>query len=253
MKMHMLSGGRLRMTKRIYYPDAERGEMFELPVSCVLLRHAQGNVLFDTGCHPDVAVDPEARLGTLAKYMNPIMPAGDHVLTSLKAIGLGADDIDVVVCSHLHTDHCGCNEFFKKATVFVHALEIEAANASNAFDRGYIRADWDHPLKLQIIDRQTDVFGDGKLTLIPLPGHSRGTTGALVKLDQSGEFLLASDSLSVRANLDQRTVPKNTLDAEIFLKSLDEIAKLEAAGVQIICGHDDAQWAGLQKGPNAYS
>ena len=253
MKMHVLSGGRLRMNKRTYFPDAERGEMFELPVSCILLRHPQGNVLFDTGCHPDVAVDAEARLGTLARYMNPIMPAGDHVLTSLKAVGLDADDIDVVICSHLHTDHCGCNEFFKKATIFVHALEIEAANASNAFDRGYVRADWDHPLRLQIVDRQTDVFGDGRLTLIPLPGHSKGTTGALVKLDRSGEFLLASDALSVRANLDQRTVPRNTLDAELFLRSLDEIAKLEAAGVQIICGHDDAQYAGLQKGPNAYA
>jgi hypothetical protein len=51
------------MNKRTYYPDAVRGEMFELPVSCVLLRHAQGNVLFDTGCHPDVAVDPESRPG----------------------------------------------------------------------------------------------------------------------------------------------------------------------------------------------
>ena len=107
--------------------------MFELPVACVLLRHAQGNVLFDTGCHPDVVADPELRMGLLAKYMNPIMPADDHVLTSLKAVGLCPDDIDVVVCSHLHTDHCGCNEFFKKATIFVHALEIEAANASDAF------------------------------------------------------------------------------------------------------------------------
>lgn len=250
--MQFLSGGRLRMSKRTYYPDAARGEMFELPVSSVLLRHAQGNVLFDTGCHPDVAVDPESRLGTLAKYMNPIMPAGDHVLTSLKAVGLGPDDIDVVVCSHLHTDHCGCNEFFKKATIFVHALEIEAANAPDAFDKGYIKRDWDHPIPLNIFDRPTDLFGDEKITLVPLPGHSKGTTAALVKLDRSGEFLLASDALSVRANLDKRSVPKNTLDPELFLKSLDEIEKLAMKGVQIICGHDDAQWTSLQKGPHAY-
>jgi glyoxylase-like metal-dependent hydrolase (beta-lactamase superfamily II) len=241
------------MNKRTYYPDAARGEMFELPVSCVLLRHAQGNVLFDTGCHPEIAVDPEPRLGAMVKYMIPIMPAGDHVLTGLKAVGLGPDDIDVVVCSHLHTDHCGCNGFFRKATIFVHALEIEAANAPDAFDRGYIRLDWDHPIPLKVIDRQTDLFGDGKITLLPLPGHSRGTTGALVKLDRSGEFLLASDALSVRANLDGRTVPRNTLDPEQFLKSLDEIAKLEAAGAQIVCGHDDAQWATLRKGADAYS
>ena len=52
MKMHVLSGGRVRMRKSVYFPDADRGETIELPVSCVLLRHRQGNVLFDTGCHP---------------------------------------------------------------------------------------------------------------------------------------------------------------------------------------------------------
>ena len=48
----LLSGGRVRMRKSVYFPDADRSETIELPVSCVLLRHPQGNVLFDTGCHP---------------------------------------------------------------------------------------------------------------------------------------------------------------------------------------------------------
>ena len=46
MKMHILNGGRLRMRKSVYLPDALRGETIVLPVSCVLLRHPQGNVLF---------------------------------------------------------------------------------------------------------------------------------------------------------------------------------------------------------------
>ena len=58
MKMHALSGGRVRMRKSVYVPDAERSETIELPVSCFLLRHPQGNVLFDTGCHPSVAENP---------------------------------------------------------------------------------------------------------------------------------------------------------------------------------------------------
>ncbi len=52
MKMHLLSGGRLRMRKSIFMPDADKSETIELSVPCALLRHAQGNVLFDTGCHP---------------------------------------------------------------------------------------------------------------------------------------------------------------------------------------------------------
>ena len=63
MKMHCLSGGRVRMRKSIYVPDADRSETIELPVSCVLLRHPQGNVLFDTGCHPSVAERSGGALG----------------------------------------------------------------------------------------------------------------------------------------------------------------------------------------------
>jgi len=73
MKMHLLSGGRVRMRKAIFLPDAERSETIDMPVSCVLLRHSAGNVLFDTGCHPSLPDAPEERWGGLAKLMAPIM------------------------------------------------------------------------------------------------------------------------------------------------------------------------------------
>ncbi len=252
MKMHMLSGGRLRMRKSIYFPDADRAEMIDLPVSCALMRHSQGNVLFDTGCHPTIAENPEARWGAAAKFMTPVMPPGDNVLTSLKAVGLGPDDVDVVVCSHLHTDHCGCNEFFKKSTIVVHARELEAAKASDAVNSGYFVADWDHPMPMKTIDGQLDLFGDGRIVLVPLHGHTPGTIGALIRLDRSGEFLLASDALSIRANLDRDIVPKNTKDAEHFLKSFEEIRRIEKSGATVICSHDDAQWSSLRKGIEFY-
>jgi glyoxylase-like metal-dependent hydrolase (beta-lactamase superfamily II) len=248
--MHILSGGRLRMKKSIYYPDAGRDDLLELPVSCILLRHAQGNVLFDTGCHPAIAENPEARWGALAKYMTPIMPPGENVLTGLKAVGLGPDDIDVVVCSHFHTDHCGCNAFFKKSTIFVHARELEAAQKPEA--SGYFPADWKNDIPLKLVERDQDIFGDGKITLIELPGHTPGTIGALVKLDRSGEFLLTSDAVSVRANLDKDQAPKNTWNVDLCLKSFAEVRKLEKAGATVICSHDDAQWKTLRKGVEAY-
>lgn len=252
MKMHVLSGGRLRMKKNIYFPDADDKETVELPVSCMLMKHGQGNVLFDTGCHPGILDNPEARWGKLAQHMTPIMPPGDHVLNGLKAVGLGPDDIDVVVCSHFHTDHCGCNEFFRKSTIVVHLQELEAARAPDANNRGYIAADWDHPIPVKLIDGQTDLFGDGRITLIPLPGHTPGSIGALVKLDRSGELLLASDALSIRANLDREVVPKNTRDIDQFLQSFSEIRRMEKSGVKVICGHDSAQWESLRKGADAY-
>lgn len=252
MKMHVLSGGRLRMKKHIYVPDAERSEMIELPVSCFLFRHAQGNVLFDTGCHPSVACDPEQRWGKLARAMTPIMDAEDNVVGDLARIGLDPEDIDVVINSHLHCDHCGCNEYFKNATVIVHSEELKIANNPEFEGAGYFQADWNHETPIVEIDGEHDLFGDGRPVVLPLPGHSPGLVGLLAGSDHEGSFLLASDAVGIRENLDLETVPKNTWDADLLLKSLSEIRRIERSGSTIICGHDDAQWSRLKKREQAY-
>jgi glyoxylase-like metal-dependent hydrolase (beta-lactamase superfamily II) len=226
--------------------------MMEFPVSCALIGHPKGNVLFDTGCHPSVATGPRARWGGLAKMMTPIMPPGENVLSSLKAIGLEPDDIDVVVCSHLHPDHCGCNQFFHKARFYVHAREMEAAKADGAVNAGYLSADWDHALPTTEIVGEHDLFGDGCIVLLPLPGHTPGTMGLLARLDTSGSFLLASDAVSLLDNLAQNFVPKNTWNADLYLESFAKIRQMQDAGTTVICGHDDSQWQSLRKGPDAY-
>jgi N-acyl homoserine lactone hydrolase len=252
MKMHLLSGGRLRMRKSIFQPDADRSETIELSVPCALLRHAKGNVLFDTGCHPSVAKQGEARWGGLARLMTPIMTPGENVVNALGGIGLSCDDIDLVVCSHLHPDHCGCNTFFKRASFVIHRKEVEAARAEGAQTQGYLATEWEQDAPFDVIEGQRDVFGDGRIVLLPLPGHTPGTTGALIRLEQSGEFLLASDTVSLRSTLDTGVVPKNTWNADVLVKSLIEIGRIEANGAQIICGHDAAQWTTLRKGADAY-
>ena len=96
------------------------------------------------------------------------------------------------------------------------------------------------------------MFGDGRIVLIPLPGHTPGTTGALVALDRCGTFLLASDTVSLRATLDTGIIPKNTWNADALAKSLAEVRRIEARGATVLCGHDAAQWASLRKGADAY-
>ena len=73
MKMHVLSGGRLRLRENLFWPAptaARRSRCrFRLPAA-----PPQGNVLFDSGCHPSLAANAEARWGGLAKIMMPISP-----------------------------------------------------------------------------------------------------------------------------------------------------------------------------------
>jgi N-acyl homoserine lactone hydrolase len=252
MKMHFLSGGRLRLPRSFYFSDAARGDTIDVPVSCVLLRHPQGNVLFDTGCHPDVADDPLQRWGDLTRFMQPVMKRDDNVITGLNMVSMTPDDIDVVVCSHLHPDHCGCNAFFKRATFMIHRKEVEAARTAGAEKMGYLAQEWDLPVTIDALNDQRDLFGDDRIVLIPLPGHTPGTMGALVRLDKTGGHLLASDTVSLRTTLETGNIPRNSWNGDELAKSLDEVRHIEKGGVTVICGHDDAQWAALRKGADAY-
>ena len=252
MKMHFLSGGRLIMKRSVYIPDAAADEKIELPVLCALLRHPQGNVLFDTGCHPLAATDPEARWGGLARFMKLISPPEDNLVNGLAGLGIGPSDIDLVVNSHFHTDHCGCNEYFRNATILCSNKELAAANAEDAVRAGYLPTEWKHGKRFDSFDGQRDVFGDGRIVLVPVPGHTPGCIAALVGLDRSGSFLIASDSVAIRDCLDRDYNPKPTWNHDIAMGSLAEIRRIQAAGTEIIFGHDAAQWDALKKGAEFY-
>jgi glyoxylase-like metal-dependent hydrolase (beta-lactamase superfamily II) len=250
--MHILSGGRLRMKKHIYVPDADREETIDLPVSCFLFRHPQGNVLFDTGCHPSAAAEPEARWGSLARAIRPVMKQEDNLIRELGRVDLTPDDIDIVVNSHLHFDHCGCNEFFTKATIYIHADELAAARDPEMEGRGYFQEDWNHPMPMVDFSDEVDMFDDGRIVLLPLPGHSPGLTGLLASLPNSGAYLLASDAVAIRDNLDRETIPKNTWNQDLLTNSLGEIKRIENSGAAVVCGHDLAQWSTFRPAEEFY-
>jgi glyoxylase-like metal-dependent hydrolase (beta-lactamase superfamily II) len=252
MKLNFLGAGRLRMRKSVYIPDADRSETIDLPVHSALIRHKQGNVLFDTGCHPSVVDRAEERWGSLTKVMKPVMGVHETLLPSLACVGLGPDDVDVVVNSHFHPDHCGCNQFFGKATILAHAKEVEAAKASGAEAAGYLRAEWDCGRSIETMSGEKDLFGDASVVLLPLPGHTPGSLGALLSLDRDGQFLLASDAVSLRQHLDTGVAPRNTWNVAAQLQSFEEIRRIEKSGATVICGHDAEQWQSLRKGGDGY-
>ena len=65
---------------------------------------------------------------------------------------------------------------------------------------------------------------------LPLPGHTPGSLGALARLDRSGTFLLAGDTVSLRETLDTGIIPRNTWNGEALAKSLAEVRHIEIVG-----------------------
>jgi glyoxylase-like metal-dependent hydrolase (beta-lactamase superfamily II) len=185
--------------------------------------------------------------------MTPVFAEADTVVRQLPLAGIDPADIDVVVCSHLHPDHCGCNVFFPAATILAQAKEIAAARAENAGAQGCLAVEWELPNRIEQIDGDRDLFGDGRITLLPMPGHTPGMMVAHVVLDRDGSFVLASDAVAVRAHLDQRYAPKNTWNVDLAMASIEAIARLQQGGATVLHGHDAEQWAGLRTGAEFYT
>ncbi len=241
MNLHFLNSGRVQMKKKIFVPNFTTDEKFELPVISTYINYKKTNILFDTGCHPSVEKNAFERWGGLSKIMKPINMNGKNLITELATIGISPDDIDLVINSHLHPDHCGCNEFFKNAEFYCHEKEIQSANHENANLMGYIKKEWDLPMKLKTLNHNFDVFDDSRIVTINLPGHTPGSIGLLVNLEKN-RFVIASDALSLERNLDKEEVPKNAWNPQLILKSYEELKKIKKSGYIIVCGHDDNQW-----------
>jgi glyoxylase-like metal-dependent hydrolase (beta-lactamase superfamily II) len=107
-------------------------------------------------------------------------------------------------------------------------------------------------MPVEAVEGQKDIFDDNRIVLLPLPGHTQGTMGALVELDNRGSTLLAADALSVQSTLTTNFIPRNNWNNDLYQNSLDEIRKLQASGTGVICGHDEAQWQELRKGADSY-
>ena len=223
MKVYAMTCGRLRARKNIFIPDADKNLFIETPLPIFLITHPQGNVLFDTGPHPDVFKDAIARWGGLAKAFQPVGNESSGILSQLAKIKIQSDSIRYVINSHLHFDHAGGNEFFTDATFLVSGKELAFAKNPDNEGKGYFQADWDHPLDYQEVNGELDIFGDGKLVIAPMPGHTPGHQILVVRLKAQETIILSGDSVPLKEHYYDFVVSRNNLDNDQVLKSVKNL------------------------------
>ena len=254
MKLYTITCGYLRVRKNVFIPNADKNDFLNIPIPVFLVTHPQGNILFDTGPHPDAFKDAAARWGGLAKAFQPVGKETDGVIFQLADIGMGSEAIRYVVNSHLHFDHAGGNQFFSKSTFLVSGKELAFARLPDNEGKGYFSADWNHSLDYQEVDDELDIFGDGNLVIVPMPGHTPGHQISVVRLKERGTVILSGDSVPLREHYDDFILPKNNINNEQARQSVKKLHGLvEAEKALLIHGHDPRQWQQLIKMSNYYA
>jgi glyoxylase-like metal-dependent hydrolase (beta-lactamase superfamily II) len=146
----------------------------------------------------------------------------------------------MIVCSHLHFDHCGGNALLGDVPVVVQRMEWEAAHGADS-GVAYLTADFDTGQDVRLVDGEHDVFGDGTVVCVPTPGHTAGHQSLRVRTAER-ELVLTGDACYFRRSLETSMLPMFGHDRAEQLRTFDVLRALEAAGAHLVFGHDPDQW-----------
>jgi N-acyl homoserine lactone hydrolase len=256
-KLYRLDCGHsLANDESVWTPGKNVGRNIEFSSTCWLIKHGREWLLWDTGV-PEATLNDPRGWSTLPKL---IVYRLDKSLTDqLAAIGLRPADIGRVAISHTHGDHIGNMGLFPHSTVVMQRAEyrwIHSPNGPNdnvnqlmALARKLLGT----PTKLQLIDGDTDVFGDGSVTLVSTPGHTPGHQSLLVHLKNSGFIVLSGDVVHLEENFENSIVPSLNTDKAESIASMDKIRRLMATyKAALFINHDKSQTDGLKLLPAFY-
>lgn len=233
MKLHLLCDGFFTLDKSFVVYMKYMGQPYAAALKPLLVLADDGEkALIDTGAGN--LAEPQSKLF-------PVMRKADETLTAqLLKYNLRPEDIDIVINTHLHFDHCGNNRLFTNARFFVQQTELKYAYEPERFQQAaYARDLFDvQGLNYEVVNGQSHVCKG--ITVLPTPGHSIGHQSVIIEgNDNKKRYVYCGDAAPIRENLERRNIPGILYDAHEALESIDKLRKIENAFY--IFSHDNEQ------------
>jgi N-acyl homoserine lactone hydrolase len=256
-KLFRLDCGRsLANDESVWTPGENVGHSIEFSSTCWLVKHGSEWLLWDTGV-PETALNDPKGWSTLP---NLIVYHLDKTLRDqLAEVGLMPRDISRVAISHTHGDHIGNVGLFPDAAILMQRAEYNWINSDNGPNdnvnqlMALARKLLGTPRKLQLIDGDTDVFGDGSVLLVSTPGHTPGSQSLLVHLKNSGFIILSGDVVHSEENFEKNIVPSLNTDKAESIASMERIRQMIATyKARLFINHDKSQTDTLRLVPAFY-
>ena len=150
-------------------------------LNSVLVRTGKQNILIETGIG-----------NKLSEKMKSFYQPREELLKNLHAAGMAPEDIDIVINSHLHFDHCGWNTVYKdgravatfpRARYYVQEGEWRHASLQLERDRvSYISDNYD-PLiasgQMQLLNGAAEIVPG--ISVAVYPGHTRNLQAIFIR------------------------------------------------------------------------
>lgn len=206
-------------------PDAHPRAGEACPVFGFLIDHPGGRVLVDTG------------VGTGNEEIDAVFAPVHHgIEDALSRVGAAPNDMQIVINTHLHFDHCGQNRLFPGVPIVAQQAEYNLAKQPD-----YTVGEWvDFPgVEWRLVDGETELLPG--LTVVPTPGHTPGHQSVMIKSGDdttviAGQAVYDCDELDAEAS----TEPLSDAEAEATSVSARRIKNLQPDRVYF--SHDGRVW-----------
>lgn len=212
----------------------------EITDSCYLIQHGDRQFVWDTGF-------PASWKGQTHDLGDLTVRVDKTLAEQLAQVGLKPADIDIVGISHMHSDHTGQASEMPQAELLIGKADFDETKGKDDPFGPWRKAG----AKVRAINTDTDVFGDGSVVALHLPGHTPDHLALLVNL-ASGPVLLSGDIYHSRDARMKRGVPPFNTSREQTLHSMEVFEKVARdTSAKVVIQHEPRDIALLPAFPKA--
>jgi len=264
-KVYLLDGGSLVIDGFHAFWNRGPGGELRFPCYAVLIEHDDGLYIFDTGFDFD-------HVQRVLPFEKPIQSKEQTIPGALAKIGKRPEDINYVINSHYHFDHCGGNKYLTTACTICHDKELEACSCHQPFEHlGYSDMSFspEHAEKsatTEVTDPPLDMYtpkfetvsGDQEIArgmwLFETPGHTAGHYSLMVELANRRPMLFTADACYSQKNMDMMCISSFHLDPTASVASMKKLQALsEKHDAELFYSHDPESFPNYLKAPGFYS
>ena len=242
-------------------------------ISSVLIRHPKGDALIDTGFGPDAEAQMNELPSAERAFGSQVLAGAkgrSSILDALATVNEPPFRVARILITHAHYDHLGgANEL--AAPIYVASSEADwmADQAAHptitppslvAAVKPRLRTLSYNSGPYMGFEKSDDIYGDGSIVVVPLPGHTPGSQGIFVKLNGRSIFLIgdATDTLEAA----ERGLPKSPSirsatdyepeQADLTAKRLSDFHRAHP-DVVMVPAHDRVAYAAVFGSPSAWA
>ena len=172
-KIHPIVMGTKIFDKGMMTYQYDYGRTYTIPIYCWYIEGGDKHILVDTGeMHPIQSEDREASIG-------------GKIYTFEQGLGLwnlSPEDIDIVIHTHLHNDHCENDDKCVNATFYVHKNELLRIHAPHPLDFRYFEdyvLDVEENGQIQVVTENQEIVPG--IRVIHTPVHTDGGLTVLIE------------------------------------------------------------------------